>query len=190
MINELIDLINDGLDGMHKDELILGIAQRVYRVNSSGLVEYMPGIVKSDGEAIYAGIDDINSIMIYHKANTGSLTYGSLRTGYGDSKAIEDSFLFSMIAVWDTRKISLQNVDMLLLLRSRMPQEIKGVPQIKQVMIVPSSALLNTKQIFESEYTVDKEYLLPIYMNFIQLNYTIQIKYDQECIDKCINCSN
>lgn len=188
MINVVIDLINEGLDGIHKEAIVLGIAQRVYRVNGADVVEFMPGIVKQDGEAIYAGIDDVTSMMIYHKANTGNLSFGA-RSGYGDNKSNEDSFAFNLISVWDTRKIPLQSVDMLLLLRSRMPQEIKGIPLIKQVLILPSSALLNTKQIFESEYTVDKGYLLPIYMNFIQLNYTIQIKYDQQCIEKCINCS-
>lgn len=189
MINEIIDLINNGLDGLHPEAIVLGIVQRVYRIDSSDVVQFMPGIVKPDGEAIYAGIDDVKSMMIYHKPSSANLSFGGTRTGYGDGRSIEDSFAFSLVAVWDTRKIPLQSVDMLLLLRSRMPQEIKGVPQIKQVQIIPSFALLNTKQVFEGEYTVDKDYLLPIYMNLIQLNYTIQIKYDQQCIDECINCS-
>lgn len=188
MISEIIDLINDGFDGMHADEAILGLAQRVYRVSSSGSIEFMPGIVKSDGEAIYAGVDDVKSIMIYHKANTATLTYLP-RSGYGDGRQSQDNFACSVICVWDTRKIPLQSIDLLLLLRSRMPQAIKGLGAPIDVTITPSNAVLNTKQIFDSEYTVDKEYLLPIYMSFIQLNYAIQIKYDQQCIEKCINCS-
>lgn len=188
MINEIIDLINDGFDGMHADEAILGLVQRVYRVGSGGNIEFMPGIVKPDGEALYAGIDDVKSIMLYHKANAATLTYLP-RSGYGDGRQSQDNFLFTVTCVWDTRKIPLQNVDMLLLLKSRMPQAIKGLGQSIEATIIPSSAVLNSKQVFESEYTVDKEYLLPIYMSFIQLNYTIQIKYDQQCIEKCINCS-
>src|SRR5688572_15659275 len=125
MINDVIDLINDGFDGLHGDQIVLGLIKRVYRISSTG-IEYMPGVVNNEGEAIYAGIDDVKSLMLYHKSNTGNLNYGSTRTGYGDARSIEDSFSFTLIAVWDTRKIPLQDVDMLLLLRARMPQEIKG----------------------------------------------------------------
>jgi hypothetical protein len=187
MIDEIIDCINDGFDKIHQDQIVIGIAQRVYRVSSSGSIEYMPGIVNMDGEAIYAGLDDIQSLIIYHKTNTANLSLNP-RIGYGDSKISEDNILCSLIACWDTRKMPLQSADLLLLLRARFPQEIKGIDQISQILIFPSSAILNTKQIFDSEYTVQEGYLLPIYMNFIQINYTILIKYDQQCINKCINC--
>lgn len=186
MIDEIVDLINDGFDGIHAEEMILGIAQRVYRLTGE-TVEYMPGIVNMDGEAIYAGIDDIQSIIIYHKINSSTLSLNP-RSGYGDSRLSEDSILCSVIGIWDTRKVPLHSADMLLLLRSRMPQQIGGIKEINQVNILPTAALLNTKQIFESEYSVADSYLLPIYMKFMQLEYRIQIKYDQACISKCINC--
>jgi hypothetical protein len=72
-----------------------------------------------------------------------------------------------------------------------MPQGIAGIPNIKDVVITPVGAILNTKQVFDSEYSIGgKGYILPMFMNFIQLNYTVLIRYDQQCIDKCINCSN
>lgn len=189
MINEIIDLINGGFDGIHADAIVLGLVQRVYRVNnSSGEIEYMPGVVKMDGEAIYAGIDDVKSLMIYHKTNNSNLSYAQRSGGYGDARQNEDSIFCSCIVVWDTRKIQLQNVDLLLLLRSRMPQEMRGINKTITASITPSSAILSTKQVFESEYSVDKEYLLPIYINFIQLNYTIAVRYEPECIQACIDC--
>lgn len=186
MIDTIIDLINNGFDGLNESEIILGLAQRVYRQTSDG-VEYMPGIVKSDGEIVYAGIDDINSLLIYHKINSSNLSF-TPKGGYGDTRESEDSLQCNCIAAWDSRKINLHHADMLLLLRSRVPQEIKGIENIKRIIIVPSSALLNTKAIFESEYAFDENYLLPNYINFVQLNYTIVIRYDQQCINKCINC--
>lgn len=190
MIDEIIDTINIGFAGIHESGKILGISQPVYRLNSEDANDYMPGIVKlGEDEAIYAGIDDVDSLMIYHKLNNSTLSFAP-RSGYGDSRLSEDNVLASIIAAWDTRKIKVYSADMLLLLRSRMPQQIAGIQDIHQVNIIPNNALLNTKQIFESEYKFDKAYLLPIYMTLIQINYTIQIKYDQACIEKCINCSN
>lgn len=188
MIDVIINLINNSLDGLHDSEIVLGLVQSVYRVNNSGTIEFMPGVVKADGEALYAGIDDVNSIMLYHKTNNAALSFGN-RSGFGDSRQSEDSISCSLIAVWDMRKIKIHSADMVLLLRSRMPQQVLDVPGINQVNIIPTAALLNTKQIFESEYAIDSSYLLPIYMSFIQINYTVQIKYDQNCIEKCINCS-
>lgn len=187
MINTLIDLLNNQFDGIVPDQIVLGLVQRIYR-HGDNAIEFMPGIVDADGEAIYAGIEDIKSLSIYHKANTANLTYGNMRVGFGDSRQSEDSINCSIIACWDIRKVKLQSVDMLLLLRSRLPQMIKGVPGIKSILITPTGAILDTKQVFGSEYTVAETYLLPIYINFLQINYTIQLRYDQQCIDQCINC--
>lgn len=189
MINEVIDLINNGLVGIVEEQIVVGLAQRVYRYGSDDAIEFMPGIVDKDGEAIYAGYDDIKSLSIYHKTNAANLSFGTTRTGYGDSRRNEDTVALSMVAAWDTRKVPLQSVDMMLMLRSRFPQVIKGIPDIGDVQVVPQSALLNSKQVFESEYTVASSYLLPIYINFLQLNYIIQLRYDQQCIANCINCS-
>lgn len=189
MINTIIDLINNGLTGIVPDQIVVGLVQRVYRNNSDDSIEFMPGIVRDDGEIIYAGYDDIKSLNIYHKTNAANLSFGGTRTGYGDNKRNEDTIAMSMVAAWDTRKVPLQSVDMMLLLRSRFPQVIKGIPDFGDAVIVPQSALLNSKQVFESEYTVATGFLLPNFINFLQLNYIIQLKYDQTCIPGCINCS-
>lgn len=188
MINTIIDLINVQFDGIIHDQTTLGLVQRVYRLNSGDVIDFMPGIIKDDGEAIYAGIDDIQSLTIYHKTNAASLAF-SARGGFGDARQSEDTIACNLIAAWDTRKIKLQAVDMLLLLRSRIPQGIRGIPEIKDAIITPNGAILNTKQVFDSEYSIGSSgYLLPLYINFIQINYTILLRYDQECINKCISC--
>src|ERR1044072_254161 len=169
MINTVIDLINDGLNGIVAEQIVVGLVQRVYRLGSDDAVEFMPGIVGNDGEVIYAGYDDIKSLSIYHKTNAANLSFGQMRTGYGDNRKNEDTISMSMVAAWDTRKIPLQAVNMLLLLRSRFPQVIKGIQDFGDATIVPQSALLNTKTVFESEYTVAASYLLPNYINFLQL---------------------
>lgn len=188
MINEIIDLINCGYDDVHENATILGLVQKIYRQSGEG-VEFLPGIVDKDGEAVYAGIDDVDSITIYHKANAGSLSF-TPRGGYGDSRQNEDSISFSLIATWDTRKINMHPVDMLLLLRSRLPQEIRGIQGIELIKILPSAALLNTMQIFQSEYSLNENYILPVFINMLQINYTMAFKYDQQCIEQCINCKN
>ena len=186
MINEIIEELNKGFNGIVSDQKVFGITQSVYRESSDG-IDFMPGIVNNNGEVIYAGIDDINSLLIYHKTFSSSLSYKN-NNGFGDTRQNEDSISFGLIICWDLRKIFIQNADMLLLIRSRMPQMIKGIPNIKYANIIPQGSILNTKQIFESEYSFDKDYLLPLYINFIQINYSIQFGYNPECIEKCINC--
>jgi len=189
MIDELIDLINNNFDGIIDEQITLGIVQRVYRVNGDDSVDFMPGIINNDGEAIYAGIDDIRSLSIYHKLNSATLS-NNPRGGYGDSKRNEDTFQGSVIACWDTRKVKLQASEMLLLLRNRMPQCLIDTQKNFDIQITPTVAILNTKQVFDSEYSIGQAgYILPLFINFLQLNYNLLIKYDQDCIEKCINCS-
>lgn len=190
MIEEVIKLINTGLQGIDSDEKIIGLTQLIWRLSGADKVDYLPGVVDSSGEAIYAGIDDVNSIMLYHRSNAAQLSFTRNSGGYGDGRQNEDVISFSLISVWDTRKIQTEKADMLLLLRSRIPQEIAGIDGINQIVITPTGALLNTKQIFESEYKMQVAYLLPNFINIIQLNYNIQFKYDPRCIEKCINCKN
>lgn len=192
MIETIIDLINNQLEGIDKDEIILGIAQQVYRQKSEGGIEYMPGVLKlGTDEVVYAGIDDVNTIMIYHKLNTATLAFAAPQngsSGYGDVRRNSDSISCSLITVWDTRKIKVYSPDMLLLIRGRMPQAIIDVPGINSLEIIANNAQLNTRQVFQSEYSFDENYLLPHYFKMMQLNYTIQLRYDPTCIEKCINC--
>lgn len=187
MILEIIDSINGQIKSIHNEEAIYGIAQRVYRINSDETIDFLPGIVDKYGEARYVGLDDIESLTIYHKVNSSSFSFAQ-RGGYGDARRNEDTIACSLIAIWDARKINVYSSDMALLLRSRMPQQIRDVPGVNLVTIAPVGAVLNNKQVFDSEYAFDKNYLLPIYISFIQLNYTVQVRYDDTCIEKCINC--
>ena len=186
MINEVIDLINNNLNDIVFDQIVLGIVSKVYR-QAGESIEYMPGIIKEDGDIIYAGIDDIKSLMIYHKVYTANLNYNP-KFGYGDSKYNEDSFNLNCFVIWDMRKIFLQNADMLLLIKSKFPQQIKASNNQVNVDITPNSAIFNSKQIFDSEYGFDKQYLIPPFINFIQLNYTAVIRYSQQCINDFIKC--
>jgi hypothetical protein len=190
MIEEVIRLINAGLCGLHKSEKILGITQSVWRLSGDDKVDYLPGVVDYNGEVEYAGIDDINSIIIYHKENAAQLSFSRNNVGYGDARENEDVISFNLISAWDTRQIKMQRSDMLLMLRSRIPQGIAGIKDIHKIVITPTGALLNTKQIFDSEYKTQSVYLLPNFINIIQLNYNIQFKYNPQCIERCINCNN
>jgi hypothetical protein len=192
MIETIIDLINNQLDGIDKDEIILGIAEQVYRSKSDGTVEYMPGVLKlGTDEVIYAGVDDVNSIMMYHRLNTAALAFAPAQngsSGYGDVRRHIDNISVIHITIWDTRKIKIYAPDMLLLIRARMPQVIIDVPGINSLEIIVNNAQLNTRQIFQSEYSFDEKYILPHYFKMMQLNYTIALRYDPACVDKCINC--
>lgn len=185
MISEVLDLINEQLMGINPAEKIYGQAQTVHRISGSETDE-LPGIIGADGEIKYVGIDDVESIIIYHKLNAGSIIQQN--NGRGDTVGdLQDTFSLSLITYWDRKKIKLMPDQMLLLIQARMPQEIRGIKDIKTIRIRPVNINLNTLQIFNTEYR-SNIFRLPANIHLIQLNYNIETVFNPDCFRECPEC--
>lgn len=184
MINQIIKAINGEFAGIHSEEKIFPIAQTIEFVSGSEKVR-MPGVINSDGEITYAGIDDVNSLMIYHKLS--SATISQLTNGRGDHFGdLRNTFNISTYAYWDTTKLKLSHDQILMLLQSRLPVVVNGLKDIKQAVIRQATANVNTLQIFNAEYIIEKP--LPPTMQILQLNYIVEITFNSQCFRQCPEC--
>ena len=185
MIVEILDLINDQLKGIDPAEKVYGQAQTVIRISGSEQDE-LPGLIGADGEIKYVGIDDVESIIIYHKVNSVSIIQQN--NGRGDAVGdMQDTFSLSLIAYWDRKKIKFLPDQLLLMLQARLPQEVRGITDIKTVRIRPVNTILNTLQIFNTEYR-GNSFKLPANIHLIQLNYNIETVFNPDCFRKCPEC--
>lgn len=185
MIEQIIDIINkDGLNGISKNQKTFGVAQQIFRVNESEVVDFIPGIVNNNGEIKYIGVDDVNDLILYHKITSANISF---ENGYGDGRFSRNIYSCFLICLYDISKINIDAADMIIVLQSQMPQTIIGMKDIRNVSITSTGAVLNSAQVFNSEYKYgEKNMLLPSNIFFVQLNYNIQITFDQTCINKCI----
>lgn len=186
MIGSIIDIINNNLSGWHSDEIFYGVAESILRTSGS-VITKLPGIVHSNGEIKYVGIDDIKSIIGYHKLNSISTT--QLTNGNGDSFGdIRNVYNMSLFIYWDANKINSINDTALFIAQSRLPLGIHGIKDIKNVVIRLVNANLNTYQIYRQEYEFEEIIPLPENKRIIQINYNAEITFKPECFRQCPEC--
>ena len=189
MIGKVLDIIvNESLKGIHKAEKFFGIAESVNRQTGS-VLERMPGIVAPDGEITYAGIDDVNSLMVYFKVNSTSISV--IRSGFGDNYGgYRNVFNVSAYIYWDRHRLNMSSDQMIMLIQSRMPIAIRGIEDLKSVEIILTGANTNTLQIYFQEYASSNDLKpLPENKRIVQLNFNIDITFNPECFRQCPECA-
>lgn len=189
MIARILDIItNEGLRGINEAEKFFGIAETINR--STGTVEErMPGIVSPNGEITYAGIDDINTLMVYFKINSTTIALTKTGSGdrYGDYKNV---FSVSAYVYWDAHRLNMTSDQIIMLMQSRMPVAIRGLKDLKSVIIVLTGATTNTLQIYNQEYSSNGPLTpLPENKRIVQLNFNIEITFNPECFRQCPECA-
>jgi len=157
------------------------------------LCKFMPDIktygiakaaVKGDGIAPYIdekyiGIDDTFKAQAYHK----QLTISSANvpsSGYGDNEqSLQNTFGMALIIYFNEEKCS--SADKLyIFIQSAITGRLKSAG-FKSVRVSVSNAILNDAQVWAQEYGAT-QYKLAGPQRLIQVNYTIVMVYDKECI--------
>lgn len=187
MITSVVDIINEQLSGFHAEEKIYGIAESILRIQGTEEVR-MPGVVGANGEITYVGIDDIYSLIIYHKINSISVT--QLTSGVGDNFGdVKNTASISAFVYWDMAKIKEAPDKMLMIIQSTMPLLIRGLKDIKTAAIRLTSANINSYQLYRQEYDYQNIKPLPENKKIIQINYNTEITFKPECFRHCPECS-
>jgi len=182
MVNELIHILNESLDGLTVSQAAYGLAQTVERITGTER-EILPGVIGSDGECKYVGIDDIKSLIVYHKLNSSSTA--ALPNGKGENPGdLVNTFSMSMYLYWDRKRFNKQPDEVLILIQARWPQLIMQVPDAKTVRIRVGTTNFNSLQIYSQEYALQNA-RLPPQMNLAQFNYTIEITFNPACLNAC-----
>lgn len=182
MINEVLSILNNALTGLHADEKIYGMAQSVVRVSGS-VTELLPGTIDRTGEVTYVGIDDVSSLILYHKLN--SLSTVAKTNGVGDKPGdMVNTYGLSTIIYWDRRRYNKMPDELILVIQARLPQIITGIADIKLTKIKTGNANFNSLQVYTQEYQ-GTEFKLPPSANLIQLGLTIEITFNPDCLPDC-----
>lgn len=187
MVNDIIQIINNGLIGIHADEKIYPLAQTFVYESSGGVLVQGPGVLSVTDDIKYVGIDDVDSIIIYHKINTIQTRVLSGGTG-NKTGDIKNTYSISMLCFWRMAKVALLPDQMVLMLQARMPSQLITVENVKTCSITGISANINTLQVHAIEYGNNSDYRLPTDMGLLQYNYQIEATVTQDCLKKCINC--
>jgi hypothetical protein len=189
MIGTILNIIIDkGIKGVHASEKFFGIAETVSR-QSGAAVERLPGVIADDGEITYVGIDDINTLMVYFKINSTSITLIKNGTGdrYGDYRNV---FNVSAFIYWDRQQLNLSSDQMIMLMQSRIPIGVTGLKDIKTAAISLTKANASTLQIYSQEYSSNEQLRpLPANKQIVQLDFNIEITFNPECFRDCPECA-
>lgn len=187
MINKILNIINNDLKGIHSDEKIYSLTQTIVYENASGNLIQGPIILTGDDDIKYVGIDDIDSIIIYHKIN--NVQTRVLQNGRGDKSGdVKNTYAMSLICFWKMLKVRLFPDEMLLLIQARTPNALLSIPNTSACVFTGLNAILNPLQVYAVEYGNNSEYRLPTDMGMLQYNYQLELTLSQECLKKCVNC--
>lgn len=158
------------------------------------ITAFMPGIktygiakaaVKGDGIAPYAeekyiGIDDTFKAQVYHKQLTISST-SVANSGYGDNEqSLQNTFNMALIVFFNEEKSGFTADKLYTFIQSAITGRLKSAG-FKSVRISVSSAILNDPLVWAQEYGAT-QYKLAGPQRLIQVNYTIVMVYDKQCI--------
>ena len=140
--------------------------------------------VKGDGIAPYIdekyiGVDDTFKAQAYHKQLAIAST-NIPSSGYGDNEqSLQNTFSMALIIYFNEEKCG--SADKLYtFIQSEITGRLKSAG-FKSVRVGVQSAILNDAQVWAQEYGAT-QYKLAGPQRLIQVNYTIVMVYDKECI--------
>lgn len=174
-IRDIIQVVNLAMEGIFKGGRIYGVANLVER----------EGIGQPVVDDMAVAFDDSYAFQMYHRLGNISVTYGS---GYGDTRKIINTFTVSAV-VFNNEKLTKTKTDVIAMILQSVLQTIN----ITSVQVLPTQIILNSQQIFATEYR-GLAYSLDEYRSLMQINYTVEVTYKGICFDLCpedfSNCKN
>jgi len=165
-VRNIIGLINDAISGVIHGSKLYGIASLVER-NGQG----QP--VVDDQSVSY---DDSYAMQLYHRVSGANITY---LPGYGNTQTTVNTFQVSAI-VFNNENITKIKTDEIAMIL----QSILSVLNISSVRVLPTAIILNSQQVFATEYK-GVPYALDEYKSLMQINYLVEITFKGNCFDLC-----
>lgn len=141
--------------------------------------------VKGDGTAPYTddkyiGIDDTFKSQAYHKQLSISST-SVPSSGYGDNEqSLQNSYGMALIIYFNEENCGFSADKLYTFIQTAITGRLKSAGY-KSVRVTVASAILNDAQVWAQEYGATP-YKLAGPQRLIQVNYTIVMVYDKECI--------
>ena len=167
----------------------LSIRNIIAEINNK-LGEYFPGAtfygvattVESSGKSqpavgeISVSYDDAYTVQAYYKVNGVNITY---KPGYGELQTTVNTFAISAI-VFNNEELSKLKPDEVAMII----QAVLAKINILSVRILPTNIILNSRQIFETEYR-GVTFPLTEYKSLMQINMNVEVTFKSGCFDLC-----
>jgi hypothetical protein len=163
--NTIFD-INTALERVFKGAKFYGVATSVTR----------EGVTQPVVDDQSVALDDVYALQAYHKINGATITY---KPGMGRQNNTVNNFSLSVYIFNNEKKTNLKPDEVAVIFQS-----VFSSLQINDVRILPSAIILNTPQIYATEYR-GSEYRLSEYQNLIQINYSVEVTFKSGCFDLC-----
>lgn len=165
-IRNIISQVNTALEGVFKGSKLYGIATIVEREGKTQpVVDSMP-----------VGYDDSYAMQMYHRVQGATITY---TPGYGDTKTTTNTFQVSAVVFNNERITKIKTDEIAMIMQS----VLSGL-NIISVQVLPTQIILNSQQIFGTEYR-GIPYSLNEYQSLMQMNYTVEIVFKGICFNLC-----
>lgn len=165
-IRNIITQVNGVLEGIFKGSKLYGMAVLVEREGKSQpVVDEQP-----------VGFDDVYAMQMYHRVQGASISY---RPGFKRANNAVNTYQVAAV-VFNNEKITKIKTDAIAIII----QSVLSNLNITNVQILPTGFILNSQQVFATEYR-GTLYALDEYKSLMQLNYTVEIVYNGLCFDLC-----
>lgn len=165
-VRNIISQINDSLDGIFKGGKTYGMATLVEREGKGRpVVDEMP-----------VSYDDSYAMQMYHRVLGANITY---RNGYGNSQTTINTYQVSAVVFNNERLTKIKTDEIATIMQS-----VLSVLNISSVRILPTAIILNSQQIFATEYK-GVPYALNEYQSLMQINYQVEMVFQGNCFDLC-----
>jgi hypothetical protein len=165
-IRNIISQVNQAIEGIFKGSKLYGMATLVERNGQS-----QPSVNEQP-----VSYDDSYALQMYHRVQGATITY---RPGYGDTQTTVNTFQVSAV-VFNNEQITKIKTDEIAMIM----QSILSTLNITSVRILPTAIILNSQQVFATEYR-GVPYALDEYKSLMQINYQVEMTFKGTCFDLC-----
>lgn len=184
MVDQVINGINGVLTDLFKKfpgVKVYGMSQQMIKTQKIGKNTVYPAVVDKNGEGKWVGVDDTAPLTIYHKT-VSPVTVRTIE-GYGDLQETINTYNNGLIVIFDRSKICLTTDEVQQLIQVNFPTLARNA-NFKSIRINIVSVILNSQQVFQSEYqnakTIDPK------TSMVQINYQIESRFSSACFARCL----
>jgi len=177
MIQEIISAINSTLK-LPEGAVVNDIAESVLKGT-----EYSPYLIDKFGEGKSVAIDTTVPVIIYHKVIDVVCQGG--KNGVGDDLGdLINTYNCSCIVYLNRKKTGLTPDELFLSIQNQFPSGMKFSPY-KNIVIRVQRVILNSMQVWSSEYQGGVQFNLPADSNLFAINYQIESTFKKGCFVTC-----
>jgi hypothetical protein len=163
---------------------------QLHRVGTNALRQgtqnqVFPVVFTKKGEGKYIGVDDLKTMIAYHKVNRMDIVVKP-RSGYGDGKGkMVNRYSMTMVVFLQRVQTKMEGHEFVLWLESVFPKSLK-FPNFDSVEYTINNVILNEQQVFGAEYKNVQYFVKPEHA-LMAINYTIESTFKSECFNELLS---